>query len=59
MRITGLDLKKDVINKCNQLSEQYGYDKLIFKLGDIADYDEQNNVDMLVIQRQIMLYIRL
>lgn len=48
VRITGLDLKKDVINKCNQLSEQYGYDKLIFKLGDIADYDEQNNVDMVV-----------
>lgn len=32
VRITGLDLKKDVINRCNQLSEKYGYDKLIFKL---------------------------
>ena len=48
VRITGLDLKKDVINKCNQLSEKYGYDKLIFKLGDIADYEGQNNVDMVV-----------
>lgn len=48
VKITGLDLKKDVINKCNQLSEAYGYDKLIFKLGDIADYEGQNNVDMVV-----------
>lgn len=48
VRITGLDLKKDVINRCNQLSEKYGYDKLIFKLGDIADYEGQNNVDMVV-----------
>lgn len=48
VRITGLDLKKDVIKKCNQLSEKYGYDKLIFKLGDIAEYEGQNNVDMVV-----------
>lgn len=46
--ITGLDLKKDVINKCNQLSNQYRYDKLIFKLGDIADYTQEDNVDMVI-----------
>lgn len=28
--ITGLDLKTDVINKCNQLAERYGYDQLQF-----------------------------
>lgn len=47
--ITGLDLKKAVIEKCNQLSNTYGYDKLIFKMGDIAQYQsEQNHVDMVV-----------
>ncbi len=46
--ITGLDLKKDVIEKCNYLSNSYGYDKLIFKLGDIADYTGQSSVDMVV-----------
>lgn len=48
VRITGLDLKADVIEKCNRLSRQYGYDKLIFKLGDIADYSGQDSVDMVV-----------
>lgn len=48
VRITGLDLKADVIEKCNRLSKEYGYDKLTFKLGDIADYSEQNRVDMVV-----------
>ena len=49
VRITGLDLKADVIEKCNRLSNEYGYDKLIFKLGDIADYSEQDSVDMVII----------
>lgn len=46
--ITGLDLKKDVIEKCNNLSNKYGYDKLTFKLGDIAEYQGANQVDMVV-----------
>lgn len=46
--ITGLDLKKDVIEKCNRLSEKYGYHKLKFKLGDIADYEGNGEVDMVV-----------
>lgn len=47
--IIGLDLKKAVIEKCNQLSNSYGYDKLIFKMGDIAQYQsEDNQVDMVV-----------
>ena len=48
VRITGLDLKKDVIEKCNRLSEKYGYDKLLFKMGDIARYTEADGVDMVV-----------
>lgn len=48
VEITGLDLKTDVIIKCNQLSEKYGYKKLHFVKGDIAEYDGHGIVDMVV-----------
>lgn len=48
VEITGLDLKEDVISKCNALSRKYGYDKLHFIRGDIAEYEEQSTVDMVV-----------
>lgn len=48
IRITGLDLKKDVIARCNLLAEQYGYDRLAFYCGDIAGYDGVDRVDMVV-----------
>lgn len=38
IRIIGLDLKKEVIHRCNELSKKYGYEKLIFLPGDIAEY---------------------
>ena len=48
IRIIGLDLKKDVINYCNKLSEKYGYEKLRFLEGNIADYTGVDEVDMVV-----------
>ena len=48
IRIIGLDLKKDVIRHSNELSEKYGYEKLKFLEGDIADYTGVNKVDMVV-----------
>ena len=48
IRIVGLDLKEDVIRHCSRLAEQYGYDKLTFLTGDIADYDGVDQVDMVV-----------
>ena len=48
IRIIGLDLKQDVINHCQQLAERYGYGKLTFLVGDIADYDGVDRVDMVV-----------
>lgn len=38
IRVTGMDLKEDVIEECSRLSTKYGYDRLEFLAGDIADY---------------------
>ena len=48
IRVTGLDLKADVIEKCQRLADQYGYDRLKFQQGDIASYEGAEQVDMLV-----------
>lgn len=46
--ITGLDLKEAVIKNCNTLAKKLGYDKLHFKLGDIAGYRDDYGADMVV-----------
>lgn len=48
VNIIGLDLKTDVIKKCSGLAQKYGYEKLHFLQGDIADYDGVTKVDMVV-----------
>ena len=48
IRIIGLDLKADVIRHCSELAEKYGYEKLTFLEGDIADYEGIDAVDMVV-----------
>ncbi|MBQ2424923.1 MAG: SAM-dependent methyltransferase, partial [Lachnospiraceae bacterium] len=48
VRIIGLDLKDDVIKKCNDLARRYDYEKLSFYTGDIASYEGVDQVDMVV-----------
>lgn len=47
-QVIGLDLKKDVIAKCNETAKKYGYDGLRFELGDINGYQTPFEVDMVV-----------
>ncbi len=48
IRVTGLDLKQEVIDTCTRLRDRYGYEKLNFACGDIADYAGEEQVDMVV-----------
>ena len=47
VEIIGLDLKKDVIDFCNKVASDLGYDELKFLMGDIADYTN-DEADMVV-----------
>lgn len=48
VRMTGLDLKQDVITHCSDLARRLQYDHLQFLVGDIGRYDGMKQVDMVV-----------
>ncbi len=48
LHVTGLDLKKEVIEECQQIAEDLEYEQLEFLVGDINDYNDESAVDMVV-----------
>lgn len=48
VKMIGLDLKEDVINKCNKIAKLYNYHNLHFELGDINGFKYNNKVDMVI-----------
>ncbi len=46
--VIGLDLKAEVIEKCNIVAEKYGYKNLSFQIGDINGFKPTTQIDMVV-----------
>jgi SAM-dependent methyltransferase len=48
VRMVGLDLKSDVIDRCNASAQKYSYDNLTFELGNIHAFQASFPVDMII-----------
>ncbi len=48
VKMIGLDLKEEVIKKCNDIAKKYNYENLHFELGDINGFKYNNSVDMVI-----------
>jgi SAM-dependent methyltransferase len=48
LEVIGLDLKKDVIEDCQKISERLGYKQIKFFLGDINSFEVKGEIDLMV-----------
>jgi SAM-dependent methyltransferase len=47
-KVVGVDLKEEVMAKCNRTAEKYGYKNLSFACGDIQTYEPGFSPDMVI-----------
>ncbi len=48
VRMTGVDLKRDVVDYCNEVARKLGFDGLEFLCGDIGKYDAGEKVHLVI-----------
>ena len=48
VKMVGLDLKEEVIQKCNLVAQKYGYSGLSFQIGDIETFRVDYPIDMVI-----------
>ncbi len=48
VKMTGVDLKRDVIEYCSDVAQRLGFDGLEFLCGDVSLYNTEDKVDMVV-----------
>lgn len=48
VKIIGIDLKKEVIEHCNNIAEKLNFSNLIFVYGDVIDYENKDEIDMVI-----------
>lgn len=48
INMIGLDLKRDVIEKCTKAAEKYGYEGLKFQVGDIGGFNYDGKIDVVI-----------
>lgn len=48
VKMTGIDLKPDVIGYCSEVAEKLGFDGLEFICGDITSYKSDEHIDLVI-----------
>ena len=48
VKIIGIDLKKEVIEYCNNITKKLNFSNLSFIYGDVIDYENKDEIDMVI-----------